>query len=113
MSDQVDLLAAAEEISKRNEFYSKKPKRQEESKGKESMQKRQDRLKRQRDMLLLKKKKERDEELTEYSESGGIGAAIAPLAAEVAKKVADQPDDAIFKKRITLAEKIKATLANK
>ena len=102
MSEQEDLLAAAEEIEKRNTLNLKKPKREE---GKESLQKRQDRLKRQRDILLQKKKKEREEELVEYSESGGIGADIAAQAT-------DQPDSLLFKKRITLAAKIKESLAN-
>jgi hypothetical protein len=40
----------------------------------ESLLKRQERLRRQRDLLLAKKKAEREKELQDYAERGGIGA---------------------------------------
>jgi hypothetical protein len=66
------LVGQADEIARRNEAKKVDPVVQGD--GKESLRARQERLKRQRDMLLAKKKADREAELKEYAQTGGIGA---------------------------------------
>ena len=56
-------------------------------------------------MLLAKKKAEREKELADYAERGGIGATAAVAANEKQEESKD------LAKRMKLAEKIKASMA--
>ena len=80
MNEQERLAQAAAAILKQNEAAATT--KTNVPAGKESLAKRQERLRQQRDILLAKKKAEREKELQDYADRGGIGATAAVAASE-------------------------------
>ena len=74
------------------------------SQTKESLEDRQARLKAQREALLAKKKAEREKELSDYAEQGGIGAKGAIQASEHAENTIPNQE---MEKRQRLAAKLR------
>lgn len=70
----------------------------------ESLAERQARLKRQRDMILAKKRAEREREMKDYLDGGGVDLTV--------KREGAAEDDAALERRRQIAAKLKSTMAN-